>query len=703
MKRVLSAGVLLVFFCCSALAGGYFMNDTDETVYGLRVEFSDPVTITSFGDTLTTVEPLGESTTFTFSGGAVESWGEHWIVWEPASASILRSEWLTEVTAVLPKPSTTDLGDDFICGAFAGGAWGLTNSQSYLLPEDNVSFLKSLNVRWVGLSISLTIDDSMDPAVRQLTEADRYPTFDEEELRALICRLRQEGFRVYMTLAFSDLDDFENEPARKGVKRYQLGDPYIYEEDSAVDPARWPWDPAHPDHNAYVSEFFRTYTEWAVYYAQIAEEEGVELYSLGTETDRLFRTRSLGSRWPTNYRNELTAMVQQVREVYSGPLTYDMLYSSHLRDEKDNESIWGDLGLDAIGVSAYFRLLDRQVVSQIPSVEELQRSWEEIFTETLMPLRNRYPQKPILFLEYGYIDLPGAASSPAEEEFVPRMWIDADGDGLDDGEEEQAAIHEALFQTVDRHSGVLNGVFLWGHLIATDASWRESSGLTRNTSVRDKLSADVVSEWYGKWAPSPNYSEEEICWARPARAGEVLGGLAWDDLPTLLVWDASSPFRYWSLDLEVSRSTAMDAPHERLDESALQIRSLSGAILGKGIAVRLGYESGSGPTDNPRIEFVLTIGVQRDLIFASIGNAAAEFAGGPCGNQEEIPIPWEFMDIGADYIGIAVPFDLVGSEQCVLRNQENRTIELTVAFRGQSEHAFIAYPGLGALDILESP
>jgi len=95
MKRVLSGIVLLALFPCSVLAGGYFMNDTGETVYGLRVEFSEPVTITSFGDVLSVVEPLGESTTFTFSGGAVEPWGAHWITWSPASASVVSQEWLS--------------------------------------------------------------------------------------------------------------------------------------------------------------------------------------------------------------------------------------------------------------------------------------------------------------------------------------------------------------------------------------------------------------------------------------------------------------------------------------------------------------------------------------------------------------------------------------------------------------------------------
>ena len=47
----------------------------------------------------------------------------------------------------------------------------------------------------------------------------------------------------------------------------------------------------------FVREFWNTYTEQAVHFARIAQEEGVRMYSLGTETDRLFRTRSGGDYW----------------------------------------------------------------------------------------------------------------------------------------------------------------------------------------------------------------------------------------------------------------------------------------------------------------------------------------------------------------------------------------------------------------------
>ena len=71
MKRVPTVGVLLCLFSLAAFAGGYFMNDTGQIVYGLWVEFSEPVTVTGFGDVLISIEPSGESTTFTSGPSAV--------------------------------------------------------------------------------------------------------------------------------------------------------------------------------------------------------------------------------------------------------------------------------------------------------------------------------------------------------------------------------------------------------------------------------------------------------------------------------------------------------------------------------------------------------------------------------------------------------------------------------------------------------
>jgi hypothetical protein len=84
----------------SSFAGEYLMNDTEETIYGLRIVFSEPVEITGFGDALMAVEPVGESTEFVFFGGELGSWAGHWFNWKPGSALLINHQWLTDPAIV---------------------------------------------------------------------------------------------------------------------------------------------------------------------------------------------------------------------------------------------------------------------------------------------------------------------------------------------------------------------------------------------------------------------------------------------------------------------------------------------------------------------------------------------------------------------------------------------------------------------------
>jgi len=97
MKTLLVVLALIPFSTC-AFAGEYLMNDTGGAVIGLRVVFSEPVRITSFGDTLLLVDPRDESIEFIFSGSELEAWEEHWLNWEPSSVSISSHEWIVDGT-----------------------------------------------------------------------------------------------------------------------------------------------------------------------------------------------------------------------------------------------------------------------------------------------------------------------------------------------------------------------------------------------------------------------------------------------------------------------------------------------------------------------------------------------------------------------------------------------------------------------------
>jgi hypothetical protein len=375
-----------------------------------------------------------------------------------------------------------------------GGNWGFTYEPQNTLPDEYFEYLEGLNVNWVGISVALHYDDSMDSTVERVYSNVQIPTFSDAFLKEMIRTYHQHGICVYLTLAF---EASEAEESVRPVIRYQLGEPRPLWGAEEVVPEFWPWDIIHPDHERFVTEFWESYTQQSVHFGQLAEQEGVALYSLGTETEGLFRTRP-SDNWPNDFSSELRTMVASVREVYSGPLTYDMLVFALFENDPfgpGSEYLWEDLDLDVIGLSAYFQLADLPPTSVL-SVEKLEESWEIIFQNYLIPLQMANPDRPIYFAEFGATDSVRSPYEASVDSFACRIFQDQDENRLDDGEETQANIYQALLNVMDNHPGVVSGTFLWGMEMADDEqAWAFYQ--TRGLSVRDKLSEDIVRDYYG--------------------------------------------------------------------------------------------------------------------------------------------------------------------------------------------------------------
>ena len=376
-----------------------------------------------------------------------------------------------------------------------GGNWGTNFEPENTLPEGYFEYLRDLNVNWVGISVGLHYDDSMDSTVERIYSGVQIPTFTDYFLREMIRTFHQHGFCVYLTLSF---EGQEAEQAEHPLDGSWLGNPTIAQSQPIIRPEFWPWAIDHPDHERFVAEFWQTYTEQTVHFGQLAEEEGVALYSLGTESDSLFRTRP-SDEWSNDFGDELHAMVSAVREVYSGALTYDMVYEALVHPEWFGfgyEHLWEDLDLDTIGLSAYFPLVDSPP-NRVLSVAELEQSWETIFQDYLIPMHAANPDRPIYFTEFGAADSVISPYAPNEDNFVCRFFRDADGNGLDDGEETQANIYQALFNVMNMHPGVVNGVFTWEMWMASNEQWVLWESQYRSNSIRDKLAEDVLRAYYG--------------------------------------------------------------------------------------------------------------------------------------------------------------------------------------------------------------
>lgn len=90
-----------------------------------------------------------------------------------------------------------------------------------LIPLDYVEYLHDLHVNWIGISVGLHYEDSMDSTVERAYSPDLdVPTFSDESLRQLIREFREHDFSVYFTLAF---ESHEAYAAERPAQRWQLG------------------------------------------------------------------------------------------------------------------------------------------------------------------------------------------------------------------------------------------------------------------------------------------------------------------------------------------------------------------------------------------------------------------------------------------------------------------------------------------------
>ncbi|HEY4498210.1 MAG TPA: hypothetical protein VJA63_01045 [Candidatus Paceibacterota bacterium] len=384
----------------------------------------------------------------------------------------------------------------FARGAHMGTYGDFNQNLVKSFDPDYFEYLRGLGANWVGISVALFVDDSLDSTVERKYQGVDVPTYKDDDLRRLIRELRDRGFHVYLTLALEDAGISGTHP----YHRSQLGLPQ-------EDGSDWPWNENHPDRTQFVSEFWRSYSENAVHFAQIAQEEGVEMYSLGTETEGLFRTRDFNSE-KGGFIKEIGSMLSAVRQAYQGKVTYDMhaaAIDGRVYYHQIAKLLWEDINFDVIGISAYFSVLEN-LPNGDTKVSEFERGWQRIFENYLIPLASKYPDKPLMFLEYSnktslYAGYEGEMLENVYEpnNLYERNLVDRNGNSIDDAQEQQANMHQALFNVIARNEGVLDGIFFWGEdfwdkglggLGYWDVGYWDEEG------ARGKEAEKMISKWY---------------------------------------------------------------------------------------------------------------------------------------------------------------------------------------------------------------
>jgi hypothetical protein len=135
--------------------------------------------------------------------------------------------------------------------------------------------------------------------------------------------------------------------------------------------------------------WWRNYTAFNLRLAGIAQEEGVEWYSLGTEMESTHR-------FPDQWR----ALIREVRKVFRGRLTYSVNFDAH------DGFTFGD-GLDVIGINTYDPIAKHD---ERPSDVQIRDAWWWIIYKA-RTLEARFG-RPVMITEIGYPSVAQAHAGP---------------------------------------------------------------------------------------------------------------------------------------------------------------------------------------------------------------------------------------------------------------------------------------------------
>jgi uncharacterized membrane protein len=233
---------------------------------------------------------------------------------------------------------------------------------------------------------------------------------------------------------------------------------------------RGDFNPSNP------AAWFQSYTQFILHYAQIAQEEGVELYCMGTE----FKTISGAAN-----RDRWIAVINAIRGAYGGPLTY-AANATFPADEFTSVSFWDQI--DIIGLDGYFTLTDQNN----PTLAQLVSAWtSNRFGENIVAAVQNFAssrQKPVIFTEIGYKSTDGTNREP---------WNFGLSGAVDTAE--QRDCYQAAFTVWSQQSSWMRGFFWWAWPVPPPAA---NDG---DYNPRSKPAETVLRTWQGPGG-NPNFT-----------------------------------------------------------------------------------------------------------------------------------------------------------------------------------------------------
>jgi len=287
--------------------------------------------------------------------------------------------------------------------------------------DQSIQFLAETDANWVAIIVTWYQDTYTDSSVKP--DADRTPT--DASLMHAIQMIHRLGMSIMLK---PHVDLLESE--------------------------RWRGEIEPRNEKAW----FDSYRAFITHYAELAEDNNVEMLSIGTELN------SMTQRGYTAYWLEI---IDAIRRVYDGELTYAANWWPN--------SAWQDLGflkeLNYLGIDAYFPLTEKKD----PTIFELKKAWQPWVSQ--IEAWQKVSGKQVILTEVGYRDLDGANIRP---------W-DWQIEGSQD-QQEQADCYQAALETFWGKPW-LHGIFWW--------AWTYEQ-LPLDYTPWGKPSEAILRAWYAK-------------------------------------------------------------------------------------------------------------------------------------------------------------------------------------------------------------
>lgn len=212
--------------------------------------------------------------------------------------------------------------------------------------------------------------------------------------------------------------------------------------------------------------WFKNYKAVCLYYARLAQEQGIDLFVIATELSSMTKRR---------YEPYWRDIIREIRRVYKGPLTYAAWWT-----EWNRIGFWREL--DFIGVDAYFPL---GLPGSGGDRERLSRVWKKRYIPELKSLAFAYG-KPVLFTEIG-------VTSQKEAYVIPWNYKKLNKVDLQGQVEYLAGFLDAFRDETDWFAGFL--LWIW-------TSDPDAGGLDdRGHSVQNKPALDFLTRRFKALLP----------------------------------------------------------------------------------------------------------------------------------------------------------------------------------------------------------